>query len=239
MKIFKKVTIGTKNREDRDNWIKKTLGKIPAGKKILDAGAGELRYKEFCSHLDYVSQDFCQYDGKGNGKGLYGGSWDTTKIDIVSDISEIPVKNNSFDAVMCIEVFEHIPEPVKAIQEFNRILKSKGRLIITAPFCSLTHMAPYYFGNGYSKYWYEKVLGENGFVINEINYNGNYFKYLAQEIRRIPAVEKKYTDLAVSQSNLYRITMKIFLRFLNKLSKSSKDSEELLCFGLYILATKK
>ena len=186
-----KNKVGTRNKETREKWLKEKIKQIPSGKKILDAGAGELQYKKFCSHLDYVSQDFCQYDGEGNGKGLHKGSWDDTKIDIVSDISEIPVKNNSFDAVMCIEVFEHILEPVKAVQEFNRILKPKGKLIITAPFCSLTHMAPYYFANGYSKYWYEKILKENNFIIDEIEFNGNFFEYVAQEIRRISSIEKK------------------------------------------------
>ncbi|GAG00381.1 unnamed protein product, partial [marine sediment metagenome] len=156
MKIFKEMNVGTKNKEDRDKWIKRTLKKISPGKKILDVGAGECQYKKLCSHLSYVSHDFCQYDGKGNKKALQSKKWDTTKVDIVSDIVNIPVKDNSFDIIMCTEVFEHIPEPARAIKEFARILRSDGKLILTAPFCSLTHQAPYYFANGYSKYWYEK-----------------------------------------------------------------------------------
>ena len=30
-------------------------------------------------------------------------------LDIISDITSIPVSDNTFDAVMCIEVFEHLP----------------------------------------------------------------------------------------------------------------------------------
>lgn len=66
-------------------------------------------------------------------------------MNILSDITTILELDASFDAVKCIEVFEHIPEPVKAVKEFSRILKPGGILILTAPFCSLTHFAPYYF----------------------------------------------------------------------------------------------
>src|SRR3546814_3576831 len=62
----------------------------------LFRAAGELQYKRFCTHLNYVSQDFAQYDGKGDGHGLQTDNWDNSLIDIVSDITEIPVANESF-----------------------------------------------------------------------------------------------------------------------------------------------
>ena len=152
MSILSKTTVGTRNLEAREKWLKKTLKKVPSGSKILDAGAGELRYKKFCSHLNYVSQDFGQYNGGGDGRGLQKKRWDNSKLDIVSDITKIPAKDNAFDAIMCIEVLEHLPRPIKAIEEFARILKPKGKLILTAPFCSLTHFAPYYFTKNTAEY---------------------------------------------------------------------------------------
>lgn len=53
------------NEENRQIWLKKTLSALPQGTRILDAGVGELRNKPLCKHLEYVSQDFCQYDGGG------------------------------------------------------------------------------------------------------------------------------------------------------------------------------
>ncbi len=228
----------TNNQKYREFWIEKTLKKIASGQKILDAGAGELQYKKFCNHLNYTSQDFGQYNGKGNNEGLQTNSWDNSKLDIIADITDIPVNNDSFDAVMCIEVFEHLPEPAKAIKEFSRIIKLNGKLIITAPFCSITHFAPYYYANGYSKYWYKKILKENNFTIDEIDYNGNFFEYLAQEIDRIAYMETKYTDLNLSKKIYNKISIGIILKLLNDLSKKNKKSEEMLCFGLHILATK-
>ena len=187
------TNVGSQNERVRLSWLKHTLTSIPAGSRILDAGAGELAQKKYCEHLNYVSQDFGKYDGRGDNKGLQTKNWDNSKLDIISDITKVPEKNESFDAIMCIEVFEHIPEPIKAIKEFSRLLKKGGKLILTAPICSLTHFAPYYYYNGFSRYFYEKHLQENGFEIKELFFNGNWFDYMASEIRRIPSIAEKYS----------------------------------------------
>src|SRR5712664_1290824 len=78
---------GTHNAETRETWVERKLSELPAGSRILDAGAGELQYKRFCGHLKYVSQDFGSYDGAGDGSGLQTGTWDTSRTDIVCDIT--------------------------------------------------------------------------------------------------------------------------------------------------------
>ena len=55
--IFK-TKIGTNNEAKRSSWIEQVLLKIPTGVRILDAGAGELKYKKYCSYPEYASQDF-------------------------------------------------------------------------------------------------------------------------------------------------------------------------------------
>ncbi|QNL97866.1 methyltransferase domain-containing protein [Treponema sp. Marseille-Q4132] len=62
----------------------------------------------------------------------------------MSDIVNIPVKAESFDAVVCTEVFEHIVSPELAVKEFARIIIVAG-LIITAPASTGVHMAPLKF----------------------------------------------------------------------------------------------
>jgi len=230
------TTVGTRNQFNREAWLEKTLKLIPAGSRILDVGAGELQYKRFCSHLKYVAQDFGQYDGRGNAEGLQTKKWDNSRIDIISDITNIPVSDKSFDAVMCVEVFEHLPEPIKAIQEFSRLLKPGGHLILTAPFCSLTHFAPYHYYTGYNRYFYEAHLPANGFKIIDLQENGNYFEYLAQEMRRILWMAKHYTK---GHPNLLEyLSIKICLNMLRRFSKKDKGSSEMLHFGCHVLAVK-
>lgn len=228
--------VGCRNEAVREAWIERNLLAIPAGARILDAGAGELQYRRFCAHLRYVSQDFAQYDGKGNGVGAQRGSWDQSRIDIVSDIASIPEPDASFDAVMCIEVLEHVPHPVDALRELARLLRPGGTLLLTAPFCCLTHMAPYLFYSGYSEYFHRHWLPKLGFRDVEIEHNGNYFEYMAQEIRRTSDVRRRYTN--IEPDPVEKDAMRVVLGYLNRLSAANQGSERFLYFGAHVKAVK-
>lgn len=228
--------VGTTNESARVRWIEEALKKIPAGLTILDAGAGESQFKKFCGHLKYIAQDFGEYHGEGQ-VGLQMGSWDNSSLDIVSDILSIPLPDHSVDAVMCTEVLEHIPDPIGAIKEFSRLIKPGGYLLITAPFASLTHFAPYHFASGLSRFFYEKYLPENGFEIKALELNGNFFEYVAQENRRIKTVAAKYTGKKI---NIFqKIIIHLNLLILQNLSKNDRGSSELLCYGIHVFAKKK
>lgn len=230
-------TVGTANERTRVAWIERTLARIPPGGRILDAGAGEQQFKRFCGHLRYVAQDFAQYDGRGDGAGMQTGSWDQSKLDIVSDIASIPEPDESFDAIMCTEVFEHIPHPAEALREFARLLRPNGALLITAPFCSITHFAPYHYYTGFNRYFYEHYLPLHGFDIVEIATNGNYFEYVAQELRRIPWAGVKYSG---GRPRIWeRLALRIVLRALERGSRADRGSDELLHFGCHVFAIKR
>ena len=79
------------------------------------------------------------------GSSLQTGGWDNSQLDIVSDITHIPVDVTTFDAILCTEVFEHIPDVISALREFVCVIKLGGTLLITATFNSLTHFEPYHF----------------------------------------------------------------------------------------------
>ncbi len=236
LKYKSKLRVGTNNELSRIQWLERVLKEIPAGSKILDAGAGEQPYKKFCGHLEYVSQDFAQYDPTEMSTGLQMPNWDYGNLDVISDIAAIPVPDISFDAILCTEVIEHIVNPIDALKEFSRILKSGGYLIITAPFCSLTHFAPYHFYSGFNRFFYEKVLEED-FEKIEINANGNYFEYLAQEINRLPNMAKKFAEIDLNKSEARNIRK--LKGLLQKLSKGDIGSSELLCYGYFVIARKK
>ncbi len=229
-------TVGTTNELLRDRWLEKKLKKIPAGLTLLDAGAGESQYKKYCPHLKYIAQDFGQYNGDGD-VGLQMGNWDNTKLDIISDITAIPLPDASVDVIMCTEVFEHIPDPLAALKEFNRLIKPGGYLIITAPFVSFTHFAPYHFATGFSSFFYEKHLEANDFMIEELEKSGNYFEFLGQENRRIKSIALKYANHKINF--LEKVIIHLNLYILQRLSKKDKGSSELLCYGIHVFARKK
>ena len=229
--------VGATNEEQRRSWLETALRSIPTGTRILDAGAGELANRPLCSHLQYVSQDLCEYDGLGDRAGLHTHSWDTTKIDIVSDIAAIPEPDASFGAVLCSEVLEHVPDPLGALKEFHRLLSTAGTLILTAPFSSLTHFAPYHFSSGFSRYFFQYHLGRLGFELVELVPNGNFFDFLAQELRRVPSVAERYTAGKLSAADLS--ALKLALRVVGKLRETDRGSDDLLCFGYHVLAHKR
>jgi SAM-dependent methyltransferase len=141
------------------------------------------------------------------------------------------------DVILCTEVIEHVPNPVGVMEEFSRILKQGGQLLITAPFCSLTHFAPYHFATGFNRYFYEHWANQYGLEILEVDYNGNYFEFLAQELHYMPSAADRYSP-GVKRGLFFEIARRILLAALKKMSIQGAASKELLSFGLHIHARK-
>jgi hypothetical protein len=119
-------------------------------------------------------------------------------------------------------------------------LRPGGSLVLTAPFCSLSHFAPYHFSTGFNRYWYEFHLKHLGFTITEIVPNGHFYDYLAQELRRFPEVTRQYCPMPVYLLSLlvHFVVMVPLLRLLNTVAKYQRGSSDLLCFGYHVVARR-
>ena len=238
MKTLLRRVLGlNRNEEARIAWVKAELQALPSGSRLLDAGAGEQQFRKFCQHLHYVSQDFGQYDGTGDQRGLQTGSWDYSGIDLVSDIVEIPAPDASFDAILCTEVFEHVPDPLEALDEFRRLLKPGGILILTAPFASLVHFAPYYFANGFSRYWYHHHLVRRGFTVVKLEPNGHWYAFLLQEVSRLPSMLARRSKLLSGVIAPVALLMLIVVRVSELLGRAS-DTTDVAVLGYHCVARK-
>lgn len=161
-------------------------------------------------------------DGVGGADGYQYG-----QLDYVGDIWSIDEKDETFDAILCTEVFEHIPYPIETIKEFSRLLKKEGKLILTAPSNCLRHMDPYFFYSGFTDRWYEKFLADYGFEIESLTPVGDYYSWLAVEMARTAATHSIFSKLLVAPAFLY---------FYNK--KKTETSVDTLCMGYHVTAKK-
>lgn len=221
----------------RDMWVVNELKKIGGGQSLLDAGAGEAKYAKYCTHLKYTAQDFGEYNPEDCSVGLQNDKWDYLGTMVKCDIIDMPFQDDSFDNILCTEVFEHIKNPILAVKEFSRILCSGGKLILTAPFASLVHMAPYYYSSGFSQYWYKENLQDNGFIIQEIQPYGDYFSWLKQELSRIPNICEKYLNKQPTEEEMkaiYKVRNVLF-----EYSTIKNKSDEILNYGYCVIAKKR
>lgn len=237
-KEFFRAYLSPKGEAYRFKWIEKNLKKLKPGTSIIDVGAGEMPFKKWCAHLKYTSQDFGEYTGENVESGLQTGKFDAKKVDILSDIIDIPVKNCSFDHVLCVEVFEHIPDTHLALREISRIQKKGGTLLITAPFVSLTHFYPYHYHSGFSPEFYKVNLKKWGYKVQEVYTYGNYFNGIAQELLRLPFVVWGYSKFWFLVSlPLFALHLPFYF-FIRWVGYLFPQSASLLCFGVCVRAVK-
>ena len=55
-------------------------------------------------------------------------------IDYHYDIHDLRFEDESFEAVVCWSILEHVPYPLKAVSEMSRVLKPGGEIWVQLPF---------------------------------------------------------------------------------------------------------
>jgi ubiquinone/menaquinone biosynthesis C-methylase UbiE len=222
------------NLSNRDKFITE-ISKNIKNKKVLDVGAGSAPYRKyFESNNEYRTHDAIPLKSEQlrDGQGY-------SQIDIVSDISKIPLENESIDVILCTEVLEHVPFPINAIAEMSRLLKSGGLIILTAPLQSGLHQTPYHFYGGYTPFFYENFLEKNFKEIN-ISSNGNSYDFLSQEIyrfvRRILS-SNLFLFILMMPVMIISIFLLIFIRLFSLLKLFPKDEDFVI--GYHVTAKKK
>lgn len=71
---------------------------------------------------------------------------------VYGDGCNLDFKNNSFDTVVCVQVLEHVFEPIKLFKESVRVLKKGGYGIFMIPQTGNLHGVPFHYQN-FTKFW--------------------------------------------------------------------------------------
>lgn len=100
--------------------------------KVLDAGAGHLRLTNAISRLvprlRWVAADLTE-ELLNQGEDPPGAQIER----MVADIGDLPLPDDSVEAVISARVFQYIPDPVAVLRELSRVVRPGGRVAIVLP----------------------------------------------------------------------------------------------------------
>ena len=115
---------------------------LPKGSRVLDLGCGECiamsKFRELRPDLVFSAVDIQDVAGR------IPPHVDFHQVDIQE--RPLPFGNNSFDAVYCSHVLEHLSSTHLVLQEIRRVLKDAGRVYLETP--SLNSLFVPSFGYG-------------------------------------------------------------------------------------------
>jgi SAM-dependent methyltransferase len=155
---------------DWDWFLKEVQSVIKPGNTLLDAGAGECKWRDNFTDCNYISLDYKVGDR----------SWDYRHIDIEADLNkEIPMPDESVDIVISIQVLEHLSNPQQALKELSRVLRPGGHIFLTTPFAYQEHQQPFDYYR-YTRYGMQYLLEQANLSPLLIQPMGGYFMLLRE-----------------------------------------------------------
>jgi 2-polyprenyl-3-methyl-5-hydroxy-6-metoxy-1,4-benzoquinol methylase len=143
-----------------------------ASGKLLDAGCGAMPFKASVEDLveGYRSIDIERK---------------VPDVDFVGDLQDMKAMDaESYNVVLCTEVLEHVPQPEKLIAEVRRILKPRGKFILSVPHLSRLHEEPFDYYR-FTKHGLQFLLDQNGFSVLEIVPTGSLFSFLGHQVSTV------------------------------------------------------
>jgi SAM-dependent methyltransferase len=146
---------------------------LPAGTRVLDAGAGYAPFRELFSRREgtYITVDW-----------EHSVHPEAQKADIIAPLDSLPLPDGSVDAVLCTQVLEHVVSPTTVLKELRRVLTPSGTLLLTVPFVGELHEEPFdYFR--YTPHSLRVLLKASGFQSIEIQPLGGAFTVAAHLVR--------------------------------------------------------
>jgi len=100
---------------------------------VVDIGCAECKPKSILSNdSQYLGIDYY----------ATAKHWYFTRPDVFADAHYIPLRSESVDNVLLLDVLEHLVDPDKCLKEIFRVLKPGGTLTIQVPFLYPIHDAP-------------------------------------------------------------------------------------------------
>ena len=123
--------------------------------RTLDVGCGSKPYEALYPSSEYIGLEYDTPENRENKQAEYFYEGET-----------FPFDGENFDSLVANEVFEHVFNPDRFLQEVHRVLKPGGKLLLTMPFVWDEHEQPHDFAR-YSSFGIRHLLEKHGFEILE------------------------------------------------------------------------
>jgi glycosyltransferase involved in cell wall biosynthesis/SAM-dependent methyltransferase len=147
---------------------------LSPGARVIDIGAGDAPYRDFFSHVEYITVDWEHSSHAG-----------AQRSDIIASADSLPFADASADAVLMTELLEHVSVPSAVLREAARVLRPHGEIALTVPFVWMLHEMPHdYFR--YTPSALQMLFKDAGFDQVVVRPRGDYFSTLAQLMQVTP-----------------------------------------------------
>jgi SAM-dependent methyltransferase len=154
-----------------ENALRAFAASLPAGARVLDAGAGEAQYAELFQQHRYIGVDL----------GIGDEAWAYDQLNAIAALEYLPFSDGSFDGCLNVVTLEHVRDPARVLGEIARVLRPGGRLLLITPLEWEEHQQPYDFYR-YTRYGVEYLLTSSGLAIDKLSAVGGLFRLVARRL---------------------------------------------------------
>ncbi len=204
--------------------VERAAAGIREGQVVLDAGAGESRHRRYFKRGRYIALDA----GSGDAK------WDYSRLDLLGDLEMMPLRPASVDLILCMVVLEHTRNPRVVVEEFARVMKPGGSLVMVVPFLWEEHQVPHdYFR--FTRYGVRRLFESLPFRLELLDPMGGFFWLSARRCVNLLAYFQRGWRwiLFVLLAPFFGLILPLILYFLDDL-----DAEKSFSLGFRLRAVR-
>lgn len=149
-KLQRGPDIGTPWRRANWRFLQQQVARLNPDALILDVGAGRGDFADLFDGRNYLALDVYPYP----------------EVDIVCDLTQVnPFRPGSFDAILLLNVMEHVYDTRALLDSLAGMLKPGGVILLAIPFLVKIHQAPIDFVR-YTHYALQRLAEDAGLQVD-------------------------------------------------------------------------
>ena len=145
---------------DKEKFLAEVAGSLRG--TVLDIGCAHKTSKKYLDKdVQYIGLDYY------TAQTMY-----SSRPDIYANAENLPFAAKSMDAILLLDVLEHVADPGLCMQEIERVLAAGGKLVLNVPFIYPVHDAPFDFQR-WTQHGLQALLAKQGLSIDREAACGN------------------------------------------------------------------